>query len=329
MSNEVTTRMQRHLLNSRIAALFLEAILFGILILTYSMGTWSLVRGDPRRAFTRRNLMALGVSSLMFLLSFVHLCLTVQTTAHGFVTNGQSRDSIYTTLYNSNFLGTSVDAGRFYLYPVSALADAAEQIYRLFIVWEGQWVVVIGPALLSVIDAFAGFGSSMSGVGRTVMPLLFFVFSFLTNTTSSALIMWRVLRTYHRDDACEDGDWRTRARINLARYRPVFEAILQSAAVYSTASLVLLITFLTSPNVAYYTSLSIFSPLMGLVFSLIVLRTGRGSSGSDTTHVQLSTQTLWRPSRKGSECAETGLSRRTSLESADLLSGKEKDKPEH
>lgn len=74
--------------------------------------------------------------------------------------------------------------------------------------------------------------------------------------------MWRVLRTYHRDDACEDGDWKTRARLNLVRYRPVFGAILQSAAVYSTASLVLLVTYLTSPNVAYYTSLSIFSPLM-------------------------------------------------------------------
>ena len=74
--------------------------------------------------------------------------------------------------------------------------------------------------------------------------------------------MWRVLRTYHRDDDCEDGDWKTRAKLNLARYRPVFEAILQSAAVYSTASLVLIITFLASPNVAYYTSLSIFSPLM-------------------------------------------------------------------
>ena len=102
-----------------------------------------------------------------------HLCLTVQTTAHGFVTNGQSRDTIYTTLYNSNFLGTAVDAGRFYLYvtqtlignafivrrapsqapPSPLLANAPEQIYRLFIVWEGQWVVIIGPALLSAIDA--------------------------------------------------------------------------------------------------------------------------------------------------------------------------------
>ena len=35
------------------------------------------------------------------------------------------------------------------------------------------------------MTAVGGYGSSMSGVGRTVMPLLFFIFSFLTNTTSS------------------------------------------------------------------------------------------------------------------------------------------------
>ena len=63
--------MERDLLNSRIAALFLEAILFGILIVAYSTGTWSLLRGDPRRTFTRRNLISLSVSSLMSLLSFI------------------------------------------------------------------------------------------------------------------------------------------------------------------------------------------------------------------------------------------------------------------
>ena len=63
--------MEQDLLNSRIAALFLEAVLFGILIVTYYMGTWSLLRGDARRTFTRRNLMALSVSSLMSLLAFI------------------------------------------------------------------------------------------------------------------------------------------------------------------------------------------------------------------------------------------------------------------
>ncbi|KAI1795353.1 hypothetical protein LXA43DRAFT_38505 [Ganoderma leucocontextum] len=316
-SNALTIKTEQDVLNSRIAALFLEALLFGILIVTYSMGTWSLLRGDGRRAFTRRNLIALSVSSLMSLLAFTHLCLTVQTTVHGFVTNGDARKSIYKSLYNANFLRTSVDAGRFYLYVTQTLIGNAFIMYRLFIVWEGQWVVMIGPATFFVVDAVGGYGSTSSGVGRTVMPILFFVFSLLTNAASSALIMWRVLRTYHRDDDCEDGDWKTRARLNLVRYRPVFEAILQSAAVYSTASILLIATFLASPDVAYYTSLSIFSPLIGLMFSLIVLRTGRGSNASDTTHVQLSTQALWKSPRKGS--IDLPVSHRTSVSDTLLI----------
>ena len=144
--------MEWDLLNSRIAALFLEALLFGILIITYSMGTWSLLRGDSRRAFTRRNFVALGVSSLMCLLAFIvspiclwikaqggdsdvglqHLCLTVYTTANGFVTNGDSRKTIFTTLYNSNLLRTSADAGRFYLYVTQTLIGNAFIVRRAF-----------------------------------------------------------------------------------------------------------------------------------------------------------------------------------------------------
>ena len=54
------------------------------------------------------------------------------------------------------------------------------------------WCVVscnVPPPVVSSdedgMTAVGGYGSSMSGVGRTVMPLLFFIFSFLTNTTSS------------------------------------------------------------------------------------------------------------------------------------------------
>ena len=56
--------------------------------------------------------------------------MTVQTTAHGFVTNGQSRDTIYTTLYNSDFLGTAVDAGRVYLYVTQTLIGNAFIVRR-------------------------------------------------------------------------------------------------------------------------------------------------------------------------------------------------------
>ncbi|KAJ2981886.1 hypothetical protein NUW54_g10817 [Trametes sanguinea] len=61
------------------------------------------------------------------------------------------------------------------------------------------------------------------------------------------------------------------------KYRKVVEAILQSAAIYSAASIVLVITYFTSPTVGYNLCVGVFPSLIGLVFSFIVLRLAKRS----------------------------------------------------
>ncbi len=59
-------------------------------------------------------------------------------------------------------------------------------------------------------------------------------------------------------------DWRFRSRVlfNLVRYRRVVEAIVQSAAIYSTASIALVVTSFLSPNIGYVACLSVFPQLI-------------------------------------------------------------------
>ena len=52
--------------------------------------------------------------------------------------------------------------------------------------------------------------------------------------------MWRVLTS--TTPSSSDDNHCARIRYNFLRYRPVFEAIIQSAAIYSAASLLLVIT---------------------------------------------------------------------------------------
>lgn len=114
------------------------------------------------------------------------------------------------------------------------------------------------------------------------MNLVFFSFSFFTNTLSSgefvnlcavgpieayklhlreALLVWRVLRS-KGPEVDDSWKWHSRAIFNFVRYRRVFEAIIQSAAIYSTASLSLLITTFVSPNIGLYACLCAFPPLI-------------------------------------------------------------------
>ncbi|TFK77683.1 hypothetical protein K466DRAFT_607836 [Polyporus arcularius HHB13444] len=56
------------------------------------------------------------------------------------------------------------------------------------------------------------------------------------------------------------------------------EAIVQSAAIYSTASIALVVTTFLSPNIGYVACLAIFPQLIGAVFSLIVINIVRKSA---------------------------------------------------
>ena len=65
-------RIQTDLLNSRIVALFLEALLCGVFIVTYSMGTWALIQGDRLAAtLAKRNKVLLSINTLMLVLAVV------------------------------------------------------------------------------------------------------------------------------------------------------------------------------------------------------------------------------------------------------------------
>ena len=72
--------------------------------------------------------------------------------------------------------------------------------------------------------------------------------------------MWRVLRTI--DHAQAHWEWHSRTWFNLILYRRVLEALIQSAAMYSVASIALVITSFLSPNVGYAVCLSVFSQLI-------------------------------------------------------------------
>ena len=65
-------RVTTDVLNSRIVGLFLESLLCGLFLVTYTMGTWALAQGDRHTStFPRRNIVLIGINTLMLLLAVV------------------------------------------------------------------------------------------------------------------------------------------------------------------------------------------------------------------------------------------------------------------
>lgn len=82
----------------------------------------------------------------------------------------------------------------------------------------------------------------------------------LDNSPSEALIMWRILRSNNLIQM--HGGWRGRVQFVISHYHAVFEAIIQSAAIYSTASIALLVTLFISPNIGFVACLTVFPQII-------------------------------------------------------------------
>ncbi|KAI8992756.1 hypothetical protein BD414DRAFT_482116 [Trametes punicea] len=267
-----TLGVMRQLLKSCIVSLFIESLFFGAFTIPYTMGMWSLLRlGFPGTPSRRDWAFALA-SSTMFVLALVHLALSLRLSIVGFVSHAGSLESVYDALDDASvFFDNTLGSCRFAIYVTQTLIGDGFMIYRLYIVWSSNLKVVILPAVLLVIGTAAGYVSVVNLFGP-ITPLVFFGLSFFTNILSTILIMWRILRSAYGPAAPK---LMTR-RFSL-KYRKVVEAIVQSAAIYSTASISLCVMLFVSPNVGFYACLGVFPSLMGLVFSFIILRLSRRS----------------------------------------------------
>ena len=96
-----------------------------------------------------------------------------------------------------------------------------------------------------------------------------YVTDFITSSLKSAsstpfpqvIIMAKVLKS-GGGNVQDHWNWGSRALFNFVRYRRVVEAVVQSAAIYSVASISLVVTIFLSPNIGYSACLCVFPPLI-------------------------------------------------------------------
>ncbi|KAI0710094.1 hypothetical protein C8Q76DRAFT_741007 [Earliella scabrosa] len=161
------------------------------------------------------------------------------------------------------------------VYVAQTLIGDSVVLYRCYVVWGGDVRVVAGPFVLLL-------GCTACGVGilysfARVVPeaeifvaelqhwiVAFFSLTLATNIICTSLVAWRIW-------------WMNRAIMDFAThsYHPIIFLILESGAVYSATLTALLILYRTG-SWFQYVLLDAISPIVGLVFSMIIIRIGLG-----------------------------------------------------
>ncbi|KAI0691713.1 hypothetical protein C8Q76DRAFT_257981 [Earliella scabrosa] len=305
----------RSTLTSSLVALFVESLLFGVFAVLYAICTWLLVFRDTRGARGRclRDIVLFVASTLMFVLTLIHVALDVHIVLRAFVANGGDLRKMSSTIEVFNGLSNAAGAAKFGIYVTQVLLGDGFMIYRAFIVWDRRPRVTVSPLILLTVEVLLGYYITFAGTASpanrpeastlTALVNAFFLLSVATNLISTGLIMVPILRS----DYEVQGYLADHSQGRSVKWR-VFESILQSAAIYSIASISLAITSFVSPTVGFPACHSVFPSVIvsaaclpssppndGIVFLLIVARICSHTTASDLPRhsiVQLNRETM-------------------------------------
>ncbi|KAI8992744.1 hypothetical protein BD414DRAFT_482056 [Trametes punicea] len=273
------------LARAELIALFLESMLFGAFTVLYAIAIWILLYREKIRGRMRLNRMLFGTSTVMWVLSIAHLAVDVVRAVQGFVVWGGRQANGAEAFYDR--VSDPTEVAKDVIYITMTLVADSFVSYRLFVVWNRTWWILVLPTLLLIATAIAGYGACAE-VGLTkagdaifasnLQPWIesFFALSLTTNLLATVLItariMWlnRRLRKYRAKGAPAGSHWE------------VIETMIQSAAIYSAALASLLGTYLADSN-AQYICLDLIQPLIGIVFTLIIIRVGLGYTVNGST----------------------------------------------
>jgi len=276
---------------AKLVSIFVQSCLWGIFTVLF-FGSLSVLRKGVRNRNGMHRVM-LGTAITMWVVATAHLGVNFSRIIEAFVIHRNDEGgpaSYFNILSNfSNLFGSA-------LYQLQTLVGDAFLLYRLALVWNHNWRITGLPLLLlsgstaSAIGTLYSFAKASAGVvfreNLSRWIISFFVLTLATNLICTILIAARIW-TINRF---------TTHIIDNSNLKPVMLVILESGAIYSCTLITLLACYL-SGSWAQYLILDAVSSIVGIVFSMVILRLGMKLSEPDGTTVEFrdtnTRSTLW------------------------------------
>ncbi|KAK0503646.1 hypothetical protein EDD18DRAFT_1098994 [Armillaria luteobubalina] len=251
-------------------ALVLETLLYGAFTVLFIAALYVIFQ---KRSGINVKLLLTVIA--IWTLATVHLILDIIRAIEAFV-ELQSGGALQ---YYSD-LSNPLQAAKTAIYVILTLVGDGFVIYRCFVVWNRRWYIIPGPILLLCGTGVGGFGATVAfshaapGAEVFLPNIVPWITSFISMTLSTNIVCtsYRIISIQR---AVRDV-----IQVNLAR--SALMMVVESAAVYSASVLSLMITYTLGSN-AQYTVLDLTAPLIGITFTIIILRVSLGISSRELT----------------------------------------------
>ncbi|KAJ7091722.1 hypothetical protein C8R43DRAFT_1142004 [Mycena crocata] len=251
---------------SEMIALVLEGWLYGMyLILFFACLTVAFNRRKESRGF---NYVFLTTTFLLFVLITWHFVVdaVMLFIAYNHETTREADQ------YYANLPGT-LNVMKTGLYIGVTLVSDAFMLYRCWVVWNRSFAIIALPSLLLLASIGTGIpgliflkNATTSFFTKELLPLTsaFFGITMATNNIATLLIAFRVWK----------GQREVSGISTMTNLNKVVMIVLESGAMYSATLIIILATFIHKSTSAYNVLIDVISPIIGIVFSLIIVRVG-------------------------------------------------------
>jgi hypothetical protein len=260
---------------AELIGVFLESLSYGIYVTIFTQCIQVL-----RRRHSRPSDYLVGTTVSLFILITAHLAIDIVRNMDAFTSNMATPN--YPATYYNNF-DTWKNIVKSALYVAVTIISDAFILYRCFIVWGRNYTVAIIPLLLLLSDIAIGIlwvytlsliipGENVFADTLSIRVKIFYAITLAMNVMCTGLIavkIWRIQKAVAPYAKGNDHD--------LSR---VVSIIVESGSAYSLM-LVAMITTYAVNSPAMFIFLNTMSPIIGIIFSSVIVRVGLGLSHGD------------------------------------------------
>ncbi|RDB24654.1 hypothetical protein Hypma_008225 [Hypsizygus marmoreus] len=253
-------------------AAWAEALIYGFFFCIFSATMFIHFSPDTagKRRIDRHGTVMIGISSVMFFIATFHLAMNCFRLLRGYVDHRLSPGGPVAYIGNlrpwDHILKDT-------LYATQENLGSAASIYRCWVLWNGDWRVILFPCVLLVVNFVAGY--TVCGLYSSVDPTetvfdarltnwikTFYSIAVVLNIITTGLIAYRIWITHVKSSAYTAG---------TGRLLPILRIFVESAALQLIVETVLLALYCSDIN-AQYILLECVASIVGITFNAITIR---------------------------------------------------------
>lgn len=263
---------------AELIGVFVESLAYGVYLMVFNQCMFVLRK---RRSSSRPSGYLIGTAISLFILITAHLVIDILRNMQAFTADEAKPN--YPTIYYSTF-NTWQNILKSTLYVAVTLVSDAFILYRSFILWGRDYLIAAVPFLLFIADIAIGVfwvytlslvvpGENVFADALSVRVKTFYSITLAMNVICTLLIAFKILKIQK-----VVAPFATSSESSTFRLLPI---IVESGSAYS-ALLVIMIGTYTSNSPAMFIILNSMSPIIGIVFSSVIVRVGLGLSHGDS-----------------------------------------------